>query len=147
MNTIHPAIGTLQTAKGIKHYAYIKGKYTEGTVTQLTALISNTNKRNNTMKKKYTFETLGIGKLYTLGVARRVTVKRYGMERTPDKTYQLKVHIGKTSLYFAKKGKKAKQMGGKRDIIAPTGGELVGMKEKVIGYTAVILLIILTTVN
>ena len=113
--------------------------------TQLTSLL--THKKPTTMKKKYTFETLGIGKLYTLGVARRVKVKRYGMERTPDTTYQLKVHIGKTSLYFAKKGKKAKQMGGKQDITAPTGHDLVGLKEKVIGYTAVVLLIILTTIN
>jgi hypothetical protein len=34
---LHPAIGALMTAKGVKYYAYVAGIYTEGTVEQLTA--------------------------------------------------------------------------------------------------------------
>jgi hypothetical protein len=33
---LHPAIGALMTAKGVKYYAYINGVYTEGTIDQLT---------------------------------------------------------------------------------------------------------------
>jgi hypothetical protein len=35
-DNLHPAIGVLMTAKGVKYYAYIRGQYTEGTVEQLT---------------------------------------------------------------------------------------------------------------
>lgn len=34
---LHPAIGVLMTAKGVKYYAYIDGQYTEGSVEALTA--------------------------------------------------------------------------------------------------------------
>jgi hypothetical protein len=37
---LHPAIGVLTTAKGVKFYAFINGNYTESTVGQLTALLS-----------------------------------------------------------------------------------------------------------
>ena len=37
---LHPAIGALMTAKGVKYYAYINGIYTEGTVDQLTAKLN-----------------------------------------------------------------------------------------------------------
>ena len=37
---LHPAIGALMTAKGVKYYAYIDGIYTEGTVDQLTAKLN-----------------------------------------------------------------------------------------------------------
>lgn len=33
---LHPAIGALMSAKGVRYYAYIDGIYTEGTVEQLT---------------------------------------------------------------------------------------------------------------
>lgn len=33
---LHPAIGALMSAKGVRYYAYIDGIYTEGTVDQLT---------------------------------------------------------------------------------------------------------------
>jgi hypothetical protein len=99
------------------------------------------------MKNKYTFETLGIGKLYTLGIARRVKVKRYGVQRTPNTTYQLKVHIGKLSFYLAKKGKKAKKLGGRMDIIAYGGSELEGIKEKLIGIGIIGLLILISVAD
>ena len=37
---LHPAIGALMTAKGVKYYAYVAGIYTEGTVEQLTAKLT-----------------------------------------------------------------------------------------------------------
>ena len=37
---LHPAIGVLTTAKGVKYYAYIRGQYTEGTVEQLTSALA-----------------------------------------------------------------------------------------------------------
>ena len=37
---LHPAIGALMTAKGVKYYAYIGGQYTEGTVEQLTSALA-----------------------------------------------------------------------------------------------------------
>lgn len=37
---LHPAIGALVTAKGVKYYARIDGKHTEGTVEELTALLN-----------------------------------------------------------------------------------------------------------
>ena len=37
---LHPAIGALMTAKGVKYYAYLNGIYTEGTVDQLTSKLT-----------------------------------------------------------------------------------------------------------
>ena len=37
---LHPAIGALTTAKGVKYYAYINGQYTEGTVAQLSSKLA-----------------------------------------------------------------------------------------------------------
>lgn len=39
-HSMHPAIGVLMTAKGAKFYAFISGKYTEGSVEQLTARLA-----------------------------------------------------------------------------------------------------------
>jgi len=36
---LHPAIGSLMTAKGVKYYAYVDGSYREGSPEQLTSLL------------------------------------------------------------------------------------------------------------
>lgn len=37
---LHPAIGALMSAKGVKYYAYVNGVYTEGSVEALTAALA-----------------------------------------------------------------------------------------------------------
>jgi hypothetical protein len=37
---LHPAIGALMTAKGVKYYAYINGEYTVGSSEALTAALA-----------------------------------------------------------------------------------------------------------
>jgi hypothetical protein len=37
---LHPAIGALMSANGVRYYAFISGTYTEGSVDQLTAALA-----------------------------------------------------------------------------------------------------------
>jgi len=39
-NNLHPAIGALVNKNGIRYYAYINGKYTEGTPEALTSFLN-----------------------------------------------------------------------------------------------------------
>jgi hypothetical protein len=36
---LHPAIGVMMTAKGVKYYAYVDGAYREGSPEHLTSLL------------------------------------------------------------------------------------------------------------
>jgi len=36
---LHPSVGVLISAKGVRYYAYVKGVYTEGTPEQLDQLL------------------------------------------------------------------------------------------------------------
>jgi hypothetical protein len=37
---LHPAVGVLVNAKGVRYYAFVNGNYTEGTPDQLEALLT-----------------------------------------------------------------------------------------------------------
>jgi hypothetical protein len=37
---LHPAIGVLMTAKGVKYYAFVNGQYREGSVDALTSALN-----------------------------------------------------------------------------------------------------------
>jgi len=39
-DSLHPAIGSLMTATGVKYYAYVNGVYREGSPEHLTSLLS-----------------------------------------------------------------------------------------------------------
>jgi hypothetical protein len=38
-DNLHPAIGSLMTAKGVKYYAYVAGVYVEGSPDHLSSLL------------------------------------------------------------------------------------------------------------
>lgn len=70
-------------------------------------------------RPRYTFNTYGMGSILTIGVAHRVTKKKYGTEADKTKTFQIKIHFGLFSFYFAfKLPKQSRVMGGKKDIVA-----------------------------
>jgi hypothetical protein len=73
----------------------------------------------NATKKSYTFNTYGMGSLLTLAVAHRVSKKKYGTEVDKHKTFQIKIHFGLFSFYFAFKiPSQARVIGGKKEIVA-----------------------------